>query len=86
MRTSPDAPRERRPRRPAAAHPEVVVEVARECLRRERQRAAVPDPSPVPAVPRATREPWSRRKRPTGSAPTIELIRSLARGERTRQQ
>ena len=86
MRTSPDAPRKRRPRPPATPPPQVVGEVARECRRPDPQRAAAPDPSPVPAVPRATREPWSRRKRPTGSAPTIELIRSLARGERTRQQ
>ncbi|HEX5757667.1 MAG TPA: hypothetical protein VF121_00590 [Thermoanaerobaculia bacterium] len=84
MRAPDDAPRQRRPRRPAAAHPEIVAAVARECLRREQERATAPEPF-APAV-RATRVPWSRRQRPAGSAPTIELIRSLAQGERTRQQ
>jgi hypothetical protein len=40
----------------------------------------------VPAVPRATRSPWSRRRRPAGATPAGQLIRSLTRGERTRQQ
>ncbi len=87
MRTHDDSRRGRRQAGPKDTAPQALVTaVARERLRREAAQAGATQ-APVPEVPRATRQPWSRsRRRPTGAAPTVELIRSLARGERTRQQ
>ena len=85
MSTS-DAPRQgRRDAGRETAHQELVKTVARDCLRRRGTRPENPQP-PLPEVPRATRRPWSRAPRPSGVTPVIELIRSLARGERSRQQ
>lgn len=87
MRAPDDSRRGRRKAAPKDTAPQALVtEVARARLRREAAQAGAAQP-PLPEVPRATRQPWSRSpRRPTGAAPTVELIHSLARRERTRQQ
>lgn len=87
MSSPENAPKgERKPARRDTETHELVVELAREILRRDQALAGAPPAHREPTVPRATRRPWSRRRRPAGLAPTFELIRSIVRGERTRQQ